>query len=76
MPAYPNGVKSPRKISQKAPVGLQAVLQAVPVFLSMSDLARLAGVSRTAAYNDINGVKPCPRFRGKVMKLYGIIPWE
>jgi len=43
--------------------------------LSISQLAKKAGVSPQAAYADIKGGKKCPRFRKKIKEVLGYIPW-
>jgi len=65
--------------AQKTISGLPTVkrfFESRPVPLSITDIAKIAGVSKTAAYQDIRGIKPSPRFRKKVKRLFGSIPWE
>lgn len=57
------------------------LLESVNLFFALNgtstrDLARRAGVSCQAAYSDIKGIKPCPRFRAEVENVTGIVPWK
>ncbi len=42
---------------------------------SISKLSKEIHLSRQAMYSDINGEKPCPKFREKVEELLGQVPW-
>jgi len=43
---------------------------------SVPKLAMAAGISRQAAYLDIKGIKPSPRFRKTITKIFGCVPWS
>ncbi|MEW5734854.1 MAG: hypothetical protein AB1921_08360 [Thermodesulfobacteriota bacterium] len=57
------------------PVHASAVFLLAMRGQTISSLAARAGVSRQAANADINGRKPCPRFRKQVVALFGCVPW-
>lgn len=57
------------------PVEATALIFSATLKLSIPQLATRAGVSSQAAYVDIRGGKPCPRFRNKIQEVLGFVPW-
>ena len=44
--------------------------------MTISDLARCAGVTRQAVYPDIRGRKPSAKVRAAAEEIFGCVPWH